>query len=92
MLIFFNPGNFGLSFPLVNIDPAIDPTIGPIIPEKSAKSLAEKPDSSITTYLFDFGFIPNFLNPLGVKAKSPLLFLVKPSPPTASSKTLSFPP
>ena len=91
-LISFKPGNFGLSLPLVKTDPAIEPTIGPRIPEKSAKSLKENPDSSITTYLLELGFIPNLFKPLGVKAKSPLLFLVKPCPPTASSNTLSFSP
>ena len=91
-LIFFNPANFGLSLPLVNIEPAIEPTTGPIIPEKSEKSFQEKPDSSITTYLFDVGFIFNFFKPSGVKAKSPLLFLVNPCPPTACSKILSFSP
>ena len=75
------------------MDPAIDPTTGPTIPAKSAKS----PSSnilleSITTFLFEVGLIPSFSKPLGVKAKSPLLFLVKPSPPTASSNILSLPP
>jgi hypothetical protein len=42
--------------PLVNIEPAIEPTIGPRIPEKSAKSLKENPDSSITTYLLEAWF------------------------------------
>ena len=91
-LICLSPGYWGFNLPLVNIDPPMDPIIGPTMPEKSAKSPKERPLSSIITFLFDVGSIPNFSNPFGVKAKSPLLFLVKPSPPTASSNILSFPP
>ena len=74
------------------MDPPIEPIIGPYIPAKSEKSLKEKPLSSIITFLVDVGCMPSLSKPLGVRAKSPLLFLVNPSPPTASSKTLSFPP
>ena len=91
-LIVLIPAIFGLIFPLVIILPAIEPAIGPAIPAKSAKSFQENPLSSITTFFLSFGIIPIVLKPSGVKAKLPLLSLVKPFEPTAFVKTFSFPP